>query len=118
MRSQSSVQRARRPAIGIRSHVFDRAVVVRSLDPLLQLRADLAQHRLDGQDHSLPKLDSAAPTAVVVYLRVLMHPTPDPVSHEVADHVKATRFGVLLNCGTDVAQMLAGTHFVDGRIET
>src|SRR5213593_3404409 len=102
MRGERAVERPRRPAVGVRFDVLYDAIPSAPLDARLQLRTDLAKHRLDRQHHPLPQLQTAAPTAVVVDLRFLMHPAPDSVSDEIADHVEAARFRVLLNHRADI----------------
>src|SRR5437762_7007510 len=105
MRGERAVDRPGRPAVGVGLCVVNDSVAAAALDPRLQLRTDLAQHRLDGQDHSLAQLESASALPIVVDLRLLVHPAADPVSYEIADHVETARLGVLLNRGADVAQV-------------
>src|SRR3954454_7852148 len=117
MRGHGAVHRARRPAVGVGADVVDRSVPAAALDARAQLRADLAEHRLDGQDQSLAQLDAPSPAAVVVYLRLLVHPPADSMADEGADDVESLRFRVLLHRRADVAEVLARTHLGDGRLE-
>src|SRR5436190_19853487 len=114
---QRSVERSRRPAIGIGANVFHRAVSPCFFDAMTQLRTDVAEHRLDRQHHPLAQLDTASALAVVVDLRVLVHPSSDSVSYEIADDVETARLGVFLNRRADVAEMIAGTHLFDGVLQ-
>src|SRR5438132_6451018 len=118
MRGERSVERPRRPFVGVGAHVFDRSVAPRPLHTMPKFRADIAKHRLDRQHHSLAQLDSPSALAVVVNLRILMHPPSDSMSDKIADHVKAFRLRVLLYRGADVAEVLAGNHFLDGKLQT
>src|SRR5947207_1039820 len=117
MRGEHAVERARRPAVSVGLDVLNDAIPPAALDARLQLRADLTEHRLDRQNHSLPQLQTAAATAVVVDLRLLVHPAADPVTDEVADHVEAFRLRVLLHRRADVADVPSGTHLLDREIE-
>src|SRR4030081_202696 len=105
MRGQRSVERASRPTIVVRTHVLNHSSVRSAIETGLELRTDLAEHRLDGQDHSFAQLETSSPFAVVVTLRFLMHPPADSVADEVADDVEAAGLRVLLNRRTDVAEV-------------
>src|SRR6185369_17867084 len=76
-----------------------------------------AEHRLDGEDHSFAQLDAPAPPAVVVDLRILVHPAADSVADEVPDDVKPARLRMLLDRGADVTEVTTGTHLLDRQIE-
>src|SRR5438132_917175 len=117
MRGETPVDGAGRPAVAVGPDVFDHPVLPPSLDARAQLRADLTEHRLDGEDHPLPQLDAPSPPAVVVDLRVLVHAAPDAVSDEVADHMESAGLGVLLHRGADVAQMPSRPHFLHRQLE-
>src|ERR1044071_9362270 len=106
MRGHRAVDRAGRPAVRVRADVVDRAVAAGALDARPQLRPDLAEHRLESQDHPLAQLDAPSPASVVVYLRLLVHPPADSVADEVADDVEAFRLRVLLHGRADAAQAL------------
>src|ERR1700756_5029944 len=80
MRGQRSVDGAGRPTVVVGPHVFNDSVPAGPLEARAELRSDLAEHRLDGQDHSRPQLQTAAAAAVVVDLRVFMHAPADAVS--------------------------------------
>src|SRR5436309_9095266 len=110
MSGERAVDRPRRPAIAVGAGVFDLSVASGALDARLQLRTDLAQHRLDRQNHPLAQLDPASTAAVVVDLRILVHPAADSVADEVANHVEPARLGVLLHRRADIANVLAGPH--------
>src|SRR5437588_11707730 len=118
MRGQRSVDRAGRPTIVVGAHIFDDSIPAGPFDARTELRSDLAKHRLDRQHHSGPQLQTAAAAAVVVDLRVLVHAATDAVSDEVPDDVELVFFGVLLDRGSDVAEVLARAHFSDGSLET
>src|SRR5215212_4075741 len=118
MGGQGPVDGPRRPAVVVRADVLDHPVRPRPRDARAQLPADLAEHRLDGQHHSLAQFQTAAALPVVVDLRLLVHLPADSMADEVADDVEAARLGVLLNRRTDVAQMPARTHLLDREIET
>src|SRR2546430_4535027 len=117
MRGEAAVDRTRRPSVVVRPYVLHHPVLPRPLDPRAELRTDLTEHRLDGEDHPLPQLDSAPPLAVVVDLRVLVHVAADAMSDEVADDVEAARLRVLLHRRADVAEVAARTHFLDRQVE-
>src|SRR5438093_12260767 len=104
MSGEGAVDGPGRPAVVVRADVLDHPVRAGPLDARAQLRADLTEHRLDGQHHSLPQLESPAAFPVVVDLRLLVHPPADSVADEIADDVEASRLGVLLNRRADVAQ--------------
>src|SRR5438067_11350990 len=110
---QRSVERSRRPAIGIGANVFHRAVSACFFDAMTQLRTDVTEHRLDRQHHPLAQLDTASALAVVVDLRVLVHSSCDSMSYEIADDVEAARLRVLLDCRADVAEVVTRTHRVE-----
>src|SRR5204863_2306414 len=97
MRGECPVARSRGPSVRIRFHVLKYPVRSHALQARLQLRPDLAQHRLDRQDHSLAQRDSASALAEVVDLRLLVHLPSDAVTDEGADDVEPARLGVLLN---------------------
>src|SRR5437016_11438683 len=107
MRGERPIHRARRPAVAVGADVVDHPVLPGALEARPELRSDLAEHRLDGEDHAFAQLDAPSPFAVVVDLRLLVHPSADPVTDEVADDVKAARLGVLLHGRADVAEVLA-----------
>src|SRR5438132_1944126 len=117
MRGETPVDGAGRPAVAVGPDVFDHPVLPPSLDARAQLRADLTEHRLDGEDHSLPQLDPPSPLAVVVDLRVLVHAAPDAVPDEVADDMEPARLRVLLHHRPDVAKMAARAHLLDRQVE-
>src|SRR3954451_11193465 len=117
MRGQRSVDRAGRPTIVVGAHIFNDSIPARALEARTELWSDLAKHRLDRQHHSGPQFQTTSAAAVVVDLRVLVHAASDAVSDEVPDDVEPVLFGVLLNRGTDVAEVLAGTHFRDGSLQ-
>src|SRR6476659_117634 len=117
VRGEGAVERPRRPAVGVGLDVLNDAVPSAALDARLQFRADLAEHRLERQNHSLPQLETTAAAAVVVDLRFFVHPAADPVSDKVADDVEAARFGMLLNRRADVADVAARAHLLDREIE-
>ncbi len=118
MRSQRSVDRPGRPTIVVGPHVFNDSIPACPFDPGAKLRSNLAKHRLDRQDHSRPQLQATAAAAVVVDLRILVHAPPDAVSDEVPDDMEPVLFGMLLNRGTDIAEVPAGSHLIDGQVET
>src|SRR5260221_13626407 len=118
VRGQGVVDRARRPAVGIGLHILDLAVASGALDARLQLRSDLAEHRLHGQYHSLAQLHATAAAAVVVDLRVLVHPAPDPVPDEVADDVESPGYPVLLHRRADAADVVPRLHLRNCQDET
>ena len=60
------VHRPRRPTVGVGTHVLQHPVRPGPVEPGPQLRADLTEHRLDGQDHPLPQLEPAPALAEVV----------------------------------------------------
>src|SRR5438874_304585 len=105
---QGAVDRARCPPVGVGAHILDRSVAAGALDARAKLGTDLAEHRLDGEDHALAQLESAPPFPVVVDLRILMHPPPDSMSDEVADDVEPACLRVLLHRRSDVAEMTSG----------
>src|SRR3954452_11763868 len=118
MRGQRSVDRAGRPTIVVGAHIFNDSIPARALETRTELRSDLAKHRLDRPHHSGPQFQTTAAAAVVVDLRVLVHAASDPVSDEVPDDVEPVLFGVLLDRGTDVAEVSARAHFFDGQLQT
>src|SRR4051794_23570135 len=117
VRGQGPVDRTSGPAVVVGLHVLDHPVAAGALDARLQLRSDLAEHRLDGEDHSLAQLDAPSAPAVVVDLRILVHPAADSVADKVPDDVKPARFRMLLDRGPDVTEVTAGTHLLDREIE-
>ena len=46
-----------------------------------------------------------------------MHAASDSVSDKIADHVEAARLGMLLHRRSDVAEVTAGTHLIDGELQ-
>src|ERR1044072_5114952 len=97
VRSQVAVDRASGPAVVVGLDVLHHAVAAGALDARLQLRSDLAEHRLDGEHHSLAQLDPPAPPAVVVDLRILVHPAADSVADEGPGDVEPARLRLLLD---------------------
>src|SRR3954453_18059636 len=118
MRGQRSVDRAGRPTIVVGAHIFNDSIPARPLNARTELRSDLAKHRLDRQHHSGPQLQTTSAAAVVVDLRGLAHWAADAVSDEVPDDVEPVLVGVLLDRGTDVAEVSARAHFFDGELQT
>src|SRR6185436_16977263 len=100
------------------AHILDHPAVRRALDARLELRSDLAEHRLERENHSLAQLETPAPLAVVVDLRFLVHLAAGPMPDEVANDMKPARLGMLLTGSPDVPEMTARPHLFDREIET
>src|SRR3954469_23999454 len=105
MRGQRSIDRAGRPTIVVGAHIFNDSIPARPLNTRTEFRSDLAKHRLDPQHHFRPQLETTTAAAVVVDLRILVHAASDSVSDEVPDDVEPVLVGVLLNRGTDIAEV-------------
>src|SRR5688572_20565752 len=117
VRGQRAVERASRPAIAVGAHVLNHSVAAGALEARLQLRTDLAQHRLDRQDHSFTQLQTAAALPVVVNLRLLVHLPADAMTDEVADDMEAARLRMLLHRCPDVTEVTSRAHLFDGQVE-
>src|SRR3954449_2978309 len=117
VRGQGPVDRTSGPAVVVGLHVLDHPVAAGALDARLQLRSDLAEHRLDREDHSFAQLDAPSPPAVVVDLRILVHPAADSMADKVPDDVKPARLRMLLDRGADVTEVTTRTHLLDREIE-
>src|ERR1041385_5084331 len=104
VRGQGAVHRSSDLAVVVGLDVLDHAVAAGAIDARLQLRADLAEHRLDREHHSFAQRHPPPPPAVVVDLRILVHPAADSVADEVPNDVEPARLRMLLDRGADVAE--------------
>src|SRR4051794_17207687 len=70
-------------------------------------------HRLDREEHSGLQLGSGAGPADMNDFGRVMEQAPDAVSAKIAHDSVAMLFGMTLDRGPDVAEMVAGTRLLD-----
>src|SRR6266849_5848988 len=80
-------------------------------------RAARIHHWLDGDDHALLQPHAASLVSVVRQVGLVVHPRSDPVPDELTHHRETVLLHPALHRVADIAEPVAGAHFVDRAVQ-